>query len=651
MAMTELDPSTLEMIQAAVSQSDGGAGTPAPQSQSPTPFDVGSLLQQIMGTQPEAKQAAPVPPMDYPPNTGAAPSSDASLMPTASPADSASPVGGMPPISSLPSMPSTVAGPTSGQIHMPGQIPGGQPPQQGIGGVVGLFMDLLKPGRNVPFGQPVPSKMDRFESFLGNFLQSLSAGYSQEGHGPGSFGRGMGAAMQAPYQNALQQYQLQQAQQAQQAQIDIEKAKTAAMTPNIPMSDPSTGKTVMVAPSDMGKLLAAGYRLQGARETAAAGVQKAQIGADAKETVARYKVIPGVGLYDTQDGQLINGTAKGILVTQDIANQFGLPKDFIDKPLSISEFSALKNGQVRYAGTTRQTSTHNADGTVSWASSSTRPNIPAQGISLVAPGAGGGAPTGGGGNVASKIANLKSGNGPNASSADVITRMESSINPLDSTAIALVEGNRDPSQLSKRGAALEQTMQRAKAYSMAKYGVPYNAAQAQEDYKYASGSQNQNTLKMINGMTEDGGAIQIAQNAFNAIPGKIPSQTINSILDGTTSEFGGKSVVGFRTAMLGLADEYSKVMGGGVGSDTGRQQALDIIKESYSKGQGAEAVNIMQKDIAARKKAIIGDNQYLKRQYGVSVIQTSDGQTLELPTKNLFTAKQRDPKLKVIGEK
>jgi hypothetical protein len=74
--------------------------------------------------------------------------------------------------------------------------------------------------------------------------------------------------------------------------------------------------------------------------------------------------------------------------------------------------------------------------------------------------------------------------------------------------------------------------------------------------------------------------------------------------------------------MLGLADEYSKIMGGGVSSDTGWQQALDILKASYSKGQLAGAIGIMRQDIAARQKALVGSNRYLQRQYALPV-QTS----------------------------
>jgi hypothetical protein len=183
--------------------------------------------------------------------------------------------------------------------------------------------------------------------------------------------------------------------------------------------------------------------------------------------------------------------------------------------------------------------------------------------------------------------------------------------------VGLVEGTVDPSQLSKRGATYTAQLEDANRYSLSKYGKPFDIAKAQADYSYAKNPQTQNTLRMINGMTEPGGAIQIAQEAGKSLP-QFNSSTINKIFNAGATEFGNAEATNFHTAMLGLADEYSKVMGGGVSSDTGRQQALDLLKAAYSKGQLAGAISIMQRDLAARKSAIVGDNRYLQRQFGSS---------------------------------
>lgn len=188
--------------------------------------------------------------------------------------------------------------------------------------------------------------------------------------------------------------------------------------------------------------------------------------------------------------------------------------------------------------------------------------------------------------------------------------------------VMLVEGNADPSQIknSRSGMSAQQIEQQASEYSLAKYGKPFDMAIAQQDYKYSNNTQTQNTLKMINGMTEPGGAIEIAKTAAAKLP-QLNSQTINAVFNAAATSFGSAEASNFHTAMLGLADEYSKIMGGGVSSDTGRQQALDILKANYSKGQLAGAIDIMQRDIAARKQALIGTNRYLVKQFGQAAPQ------------------------------
>ena len=187
---------------------------------------------------------------------------------------------------------------------------------------------------------------------------------------------------------------------------------------------------------------------------------------------------------------------------------------------------------------------------------------------------------------------------------------------LASVPVSLVEGTMDPSQMSKRSKAYDQTIQQANQYSIEKYGKPFDLAQAQEDYTYAKQPQTQNTLKMIRAMTDPGGSIDIATQAAASLP-RFDSGTLNKVFNAGATEFGSPEATNFHTAMLGLADEYSKVMGGGVSSDTGRQQALDILKASYSKGQLVGAIGVMRQDISARQNALVGSNRYLLRQYGL----------------------------------
>jgi hypothetical protein len=143
------------------------------------------------------------------------------------------------------------------------------------------------------------------------------------------------------------------------------------------------------------------------------------------------------------------------------------------------------------------------------------------------------------------------------------------------------------------------------------YGKPFSAQVNESNFKQATNPQVQMKLKMIEGMTEPGGSIEIAQQATKALP-QLNSNLLNKVFNATETEFGSPEATNFHTAMLGLADEYSQVMGTGGGSDVSRQQALDILKAGYSKKQLTGAVDIMRRDIEARKRGLVGKNPALQ---------------------------------------
>jgi hypothetical protein len=173
----------------------------------------------------------------------------------------------------------------------------------------------------------------------------------------------------------------------------------------------------------------------------------------------------------------------------------------------------------------------------------------------------------------------------------------------------LAQGLIAPSQIPGRSSFRVKAIEAA-----SKIDPNFNAAKAETQYQYAHNVQTQNTLNMISAMEEKGGSIDIAEKAAQNLPA-LDSKILNKVFNATETQFGSANITNFHTAMLGLADEYSKVMGGGVSSDTGRQQALDILKDSYSKGQLAGAISIMKQDITARKRAMVRDNPTLKALY------------------------------------
>lgn len=143
----------------------------------------------------------------------------------------------------------------------------------------------------------------------------------------------------------------------------------------------------------------------------------------------------------------------------------------------------------------------------------------------------------------------------------------------------------------------------------------FSIAKNESDYKASTNPQTRATLDLITTMTDNNGSIAVAQRAATKLP-QLNSQQANSVFNAFSRSFGSNSATNFHTAMLGLADEYSKVMGGGVSSDTGRQQALDILKDSYSNGQLSGAIDTMKQDIQARKSELIRGNRVLEQTYG-----------------------------------
>jgi hypothetical protein len=493
----------------------------------------------------------------------------------------------------------------------PPQAPAAQPQQQAQQrqGMRPILFDLIQdlrspqqlPPQVSPDGQALgpprfQSRAQSFENFLGNFTYALSQGFSQEGRGPGAAMRGAGAALTAPYQLGIQQQQFAQQQQLGQAQIAQEQARTGQIQRQTELAG-----SMVTIPTPSGPMMVPyNVALQ-------SGMLKGLAAAQTNVAGKRYQNVPQVGLVDTQaqggPQVVVPNKNGGVPITSDLAKQFGIPSDFVGQNIDLKTIATLeKLGPTTQTKLTRDPVT----GLVTVATTTTTRGTGG----VAAPGApAGGTPSG--------FPKARTGAGAGGTPT---TKWDPSSIPVQ-----LVEGQMDPAQLSKRGTSYSYYLQEADRYSREKYGRPFDAGQASIDYAYARNTQTQNTLRMINGMTEKGGAIEIAQSAAKALP-QFDSQTVNRIFNAFETQFGSANATNFHTAMLGLADEYSKVMGGGISSDTGRQQALDILKSAYSKGQLGGAVDIMQRDLAARKTALIGGNRYLEKQFGGAATGGPSGQ-------------------------
>jgi hypothetical protein len=209
---------------------------------------------------------------------------------------------------------------------------GNNPPQPGLPNILQFVKSMVDPNRSLnSMGRP-QSRAGAFEDFLGNFMQSMSAGMSVA-PGPGANVRAAGAAMAAPYENAVNRFKLQEQANANQADINQRNAQAEVLRRNAeltPVTLPG-GTTVQVPAGKVSDVLKGVLGYRGKVDTAA--INK------------RFVTTPA-GLFDTQEQKLIQDTGSGIMVTPEIADQYNLPKEFIGKPMKLTDLSSVEKGNA-----------------------------------------------------------------------------------------------------------------------------------------------------------------------------------------------------------------------------------------------------------------------------------------------------------------
>lgn len=184
----------------------------------------------------------------------------------------------------------------------------------------------------------------------------------------------------------------------------------------------------------------------------------------------------------------------------------------------------------------------------------------------------------------------------------------------DPSALAqlLVDGDVAPSQvISSRKPEVAQ-----QAFSAAKKLNPnWNAQQAEGYFKVASNPGQAQFFGSANSLLDHGGTLDQLQGAYNQLPnGQIPA--INAAVDWTTGQVGGKTPSGFQATAIGLADDYAKVMGGGQGTDSARNEILKTIMASSSPAQMKQTLTNMRAAVTSQVGARIGTNPIARKMYG-----------------------------------
>jgi hypothetical protein len=178
----------------------------------------------------------------------------------------------------------------------------------------------------------------------------------------------------------------------------------------------------------------------------------------------------------------------------------------------------------------------------------------------------------------------------------------------------LVNGDATLSELKARGSTPEfisRTLFEARKLS----GGKYNAQEAEANFNVAKSQANTAFFGSAKSLTDKGGTLdQLAETAKKIPQNQIPA--FNSIEDWAKAAAGSGPLAEYAARVLGVADDYAKVMGGGVGSDASRLSAANLISAKLSKEGREGALAGIRGSVNSQINGRIGKNPVLQRMYG-----------------------------------
>ncbi len=181
----------------------------------------------------------------------------------------------------------------------------------------------------------------------------------------------------------------------------------------------------------------------------------------------------------------------------------------------------------------------------------------------------------------------------------------------------LANGDVAPSQIiSTRNPGFAQ-----QAFDAAKKADPtFNAQTAETHFKAANSPTNLGFFGSAKSLTDPQGTLDQLAEAYKKLPnGQIPK--LNKLADWKSAAEGKGVVAGFAQTALGVADDYAKVMGGGQGSDSAREEMLKGFAMAGSPKDMEASIDAARMAIGSQMQSRIGDNKALGRAYGSNIPQ------------------------------
>lgn len=183
----------------------------------------------------------------------------------------------------------------------------------------------------------------------------------------------------------------------------------------------------------------------------------------------------------------------------------------------------------------------------------------------------------------------------------------------------LAHGEIAPSQiLSTRNPEFAQ-----KALAAAKVEDPtFNGETAETQFKAANSPTNLGFFGSAKSLTDPNGTLDQLEANYKKLPnGQIPK--FNKLEDWKSAAEGKGATAGFAQTAIGVADDYAKVMGGGQGSDSAREEVLKSFAMASSPKQMEAAIDSARGAIASQMNSRIGSNKALSRAYGDNIPQAT----------------------------
>ncbi|PWT75528.1 MAG: hypothetical protein C5B59_08600 [Bacteroidetes bacterium] len=218
----------------------------------------------------------------------------------------------------------------------------------------------------------------------------------------------------------------------------------------------------------------------------------------------------------------------------------------------------------------------------------------------------------------------------------------------------LYEGTLTLSQLKARSSDAKFIAEvTSDAQQMARSGGDPNwTPQVQEaQFKQAQDKSNQQFFGNANSLLSKGGTLDQLTDWYGKLQ-NVQFPVLNKWEDYLAYEAGeknaGTAMAGFAQTALAVADDYAKVMGGSVGTDTARIQILHSMANSHNPAQWAAVMQGARGGLKSQVSERIGHNPILQQMYGFNVPENEA--RAKRPTQPLQPSQQKFSAVSASGK-